>query len=152
MTFHVERWAPFYVDALPIMERHYAEIGLNQDRVKFSLDAARYQAMDNSGMLHVLAARIEGKLVGYYIAFVMPHIHYQHSGLMAFTDIYYIVPEARRGGAGLRLFIEAEDGLRARGVVKAYISTKLHKDNTMLFEKLGWTATDKAFTKMLGAA
>lgn len=152
MTFQLEAWRDFFPEALLLMERHYSEIALNQAQIKFSLDSKKYQSMEESGMLHVLAVRIGAKLIGYYIAFVLPHIHYQNAGLMAFTDIYYLLPEYRRGNSGVQMFIEAEESLRKKGVVKAYISTKLHKDATALFEQLGWTATDKAFTKMLEVA
>jgi hypothetical protein len=59
-----------------------------------------------------------------------------------------MLPEARKGGGGVRLFIEAERSLREKGVVKTYLSTKVHKDNTAIFERLGWRLTDKVFTKL----
>ena len=107
--------------------------------------------MEKSGILHIVTIRSTGRLVGYYIAFVLPHhVHYSKAGIMAFTDIYYILREFRTGGTGTKLFIEAERTLRNRGVVKAYLSCKVHDDHTALFEGLGWKKTDYAFTKMLG--
>jgi hypothetical protein len=149
VTFHVERWREFYVDAQPLMRRHWQEIALDQENVPLALDLDRYQAMDDSGILHILAARVDGQLAGYFLAFVLPHVHYATAGLMAFTDIYFLAPEARLGANGIELFIEAEKSLAARGVVKAYISTKVHKDIGNIFEALGWTLTDRAFAKRL---
>lgn len=145
--FHVEPWRPFFEEARPLMQRHWEEIAVDQGTIKLSLNEERYQAMADGGILHVLAARADGALVGYYIAFLLPHVHYQDAGLMAFTDIYFMLPEFRRGSAGIRLFVEAEKSLRARGVVKTYLSTKVHKDNGPIFEKLGWKLTDRVYTK-----
>jgi GNAT superfamily N-acetyltransferase len=105
--------------------------------------------MDAKGILHILTLRDEGRMVGYYLAFVFPHVHYFSSGLMSFTDVYYVQPRYRRGEYGVALLTEAERTLRDRGVTKAYLSCKVHKDLTPLFELLGWHKTDYAFSKML---
>ena len=149
LTYAVEDWREFYPEAAAIFQRHWEEIALDRDSIKFSLDITRYQAMADSGILHVLAARCDFQLVGYYVAFVLPHIHYQEAGLMAFTDIYYLLPEFRHGSNGVEFFVEAEESLKAKGVVKAYLSTKVHKDMGSLFEKLGWRLSDRCYTKLL---
>ena len=105
--------------------------------------------MDAKGILHILTLRDDGKLVGYYLAFVFPHVHYASSGLMSFTDVYYLRPEYRRGGIGAALLAEAERTLRDRGVTKAYLSCKVHQDHSELFQMLGWRKTDYCFAKML---
>lgn len=107
--------------------------------------------MDAAGILHILTMRVGANLVGYYMAFILPHPHYQDSGLMAITDAYYVLPEYLSGGRGMQLFVEAEQSLKKRGVVKAYLSCKIHKDLSELFEGLGWRLTDKSFTKYFGA-
>jgi hypothetical protein len=151
LQYQVERWASFYPDAKPLMQRHWEEIALDRENIKLSLDEARYQGMDDAGILHILAMRDEGRLVGYYLAFLLPHVHYKEAGLMAFTDIYFVQPESRQATNGIQIFIEAEKSLREKGVVKAYLSTKVHHDNSPIFEALGWKLSDKSFTKYLGA-
>ena len=148
ITFQVEKWRPFHAEAGPIMQRHWEEIAIDRDKIQFSLDNARYEGMDDAGILHILTVRDSGNLMGYYIAFILPHVHYQHAGLMAFTDAYYVLPEARRGPVGMQLFAEAEKSLKERGVVKTYLSTKVHHDNGPLFERLGWKLTDRVYTKV----
>lgn len=106
--------------------------------------------MYDKGMLHVLGVWDNDRMVGYYIAFLMPHPHYASSGVMAITDVYYLLPEYRRGEWGIALFTEAERTLREKGVVKAYISCKVHQDHTKLFELLGWRKSDYSFIKLLG--
>lgn len=149
LTFQLETWREFFQEAKPLMQLHWEEIALDKKSIKLSLDEEKYQTMSDSGILHVLGVRFDDVLVGYYIAFLLPHVHYKEAGLMAFTDIYFLLPECRKANNGALLFIEAEKSLKAKGVTKAYLSTKVHKDNSILFEKLGWTLSDKSFTKIL---
>jgi hypothetical protein len=149
LTYAVEEWRDFYPEAKPIMQRHWEEIALDKDRVKVSWNDHKYREMADNGILHVLAVRCEFKLVGYYLAFILPHLHYMEAGSMAFTDIYYILPEFRNAASSIEMFIEAEKTLRAKGCVKAYISSKIHKDLTPLFIYLGWKPSDVVCTKML---
>jgi GNAT superfamily N-acetyltransferase len=150
ITFQIETWAQFYPDAKQIMPAHWRELAMDQDKIQLALDEPKYADMDRNGILHILAVRDDGHLVGYYLAFIFPHFHYSQAGLMAFTDIYYVKPEYRVGPIGARLFIEAEKTLKARGVTKAYNSCKIHQNHSRLFEHLGWVPTDICFTKWLG--
>lgn len=148
-TFHVEKWATFHRDAHPLFDMHWKELALDQAKIPLGLDSARFQVLCDQGLLHIVTARKAGVVIGYFVAIVMPHLHYKDAGLMAFTDMYFIRPGCRKGGCGVKLFTEAERTLRERGVVKAYLSTKVHQDHTQLFEKLGWRLSDKSFCKVL---
>lgn len=147
VSFRLEKWVDFFPDAQVIMPLHWQEMALDQAKIPLAVDGKRFQVIDEQGLLHILTARDEGKLVGYYVAIVMPHLHYKESGDMAFTDMYFILPEYRYGGAGTKLFFAVEQSLRERGVSKAYLSCKVHQDHSALFEAMGWRLTDKSFTK-----
>lgn len=150
ITFQVERWATYFPEAKPLWERHWKAIAIDKEEIKLNVDAEKYAAMDQQGVLHIQTMRSNGKLVGYFLAFILPnHMHYLGAGLMAFTDVYYVIPEYLKGGNGAKLFIEAERTMKARGVVKAYLSCKVHHDHSELFKKLGWKLSDYAFTKLL---
>jgi GNAT superfamily N-acetyltransferase len=92
----------------------------------------------------------KGQIVGYFIVLLLRHPHYSRAGLMAITDVYYLAPEHRKGGAGAKMLIELEKSLKGKAV-KAYVSAKIHdgNDHQRLFEALNWRFTDKAFTKIL---
>jgi hypothetical protein len=47
------------------------------------------------------------------------------------------------------LFQFAEEALRADGVHRIIMHTKIHLDNSRLFEYLGYKHTDKLYTKIL---
>ena len=138
-------------DAQHLFQAHYDELSLDKDKVQMGLHCQRYLDMERQGMLHIVTIRLgDGKVVGYYIAMILPHMHYKDAGLMAYTDMYFIHPDYRVGGVGAKLMVFVEETLRRRGVVKAYITTKLKLDLSSMFEALGWKATDKVFTKFLG--
>jgi len=147
LTYQLERWAQFWQDCQPLITIHWKELALDQEWIPLGVNEERFASVDALDMLHILTVRDEGRLVGYFLAIVMPHMHYKDAGPMAFTDMYFIHPDYRIGGTGAKMLAEVERTLRARGVVKAYLSTKVHQDHSDLFEKMGWRFTDKAFTK-----
>jgi len=137
----------------PLFPLHWRELAVNQHAVKIDLDREKYANLEKQDMLHVVTVRASfgtnpNKLVGYAIAFLMPHMHYKSSGPMAMTDMYFVLPEFRRG-AGLKMFREYERSLRAKGILCAITSCKVHQDHQAFLEALGWTWTDKTFIKLL---
>ena len=157
VTFQVEKFSAFRDEAIPLFERHHREIAIDQDEIEYAPDWPQYDAMEKAGMLHCLTVRDAaehgkgpGKIVGYFIALLWRHPHYSRAGLMALTDVYYLAPEFRKGGTGAKMLIALEHSLKAVGVIKGYLSCKIHDDNDhqQLFEHLGWRFTDKAFTKI----
>lgn len=149
ITYQVERWPDFVKDAEKLFPLHWEELALDKDVIKQDMDAERYLQLDKLGMLHITTARLESALVGYTVNFLLTHMHYKSSGLMAVADMYFLLPAFRKGNCGVRLFQVMEAGLREKGVVRAATSCKLHQDHEELFVKLGWRFTDKTFTKIL---
>ena len=148
LSFQLEKFSSIQDEAASLFKAHWDEIAVDKDKIPLAPDWSKYAGLEQGGMLHCLTVRSEGKLVGYFIAFVLPHPHYSTAGEMAMTDVYFIHPDYRKGSAGIKLICEAERTLRARGVTKAYLSTKVHSDNSKLFQALGWRLTDYSFTKI----
>lgn len=140
-------WAEVCDEIGPLWARHYDEIA--DHRIPLDPDWDRYGCLADLGNLHVVAARDGGALVGYLFAFVDWHMHYK-STLFASFDLYYVAPEYRTGLLGLKLFREAERTLKARGVRKIIGNTKLEHDASVLFLRLGWSETERIFTKYIG--
>ena len=92
--------------------------------------------------------RNDDELIGYVIFFIAPHLHYK-SCKRAIEDIYFVKKEYRKGRVGIKLFQYAEEVLKHCGVEVIVMNTKVHLDNTRLFEYLGYKMTDKVFTKIL---
>jgi L-amino acid N-acyltransferase YncA len=108
--------------------------------------------MCDSGRLHVFTARHDRRLVGYHVAIVAGHLHYV-STLHAITDVYYVLPEYRKGRTGLCLFRAYEAEMVRLGVRKLITGAKLHTADGRsgkLFEYLGWRPTETVYTKLIG--
>ena len=104
--------------------------------------------MAASGMLRCITCRSDERLIGYIIFIVTPHLHYK-SCMTAIEDLYFVTKEFRKGRVGIMLFKYAEKVLKERGVQRIVMHTKVHLDNSKLFEYLGYKMTDKVFSKML---
>lgn len=149
LTFATEDWAYVLPEMQLLWPSHWAEVATHRDRIPLDPDLVSYERMNNAGQLHVTVARHNGDLAGYVVAIVRPHLHYAHS-LSAFYDLYYLAPAHRRGMNGVRLFQAAEVALRKRGVERMFTGTKLSKDATRIFERLGWIETERLFVKWIG--
>lgn len=144
----VEAWADFYRDGKEIFPQHWRELAVNQDKIVMDIDEPRYAGMEKMNLLYLLSARVSGRMVGYLMAFVMPHFHYKSAGCMSFTDMYYTLPQYRNG-TGLKLALRWEKDMRERGVCQLITSTKRHQDHTRFWELLGFVWTDNTLMKVL---
>jgi GNAT superfamily N-acetyltransferase len=127
---------------------HWQEVAIDHETIKLAPDYKQYEAFADSGALHIVTAREAGKIVGYHISIVRPHLHYKND-LHGFTDVYYISPAFRQGWVGVKLFKYVEKTLKARGVKKIFSGTKLHLDMGPIFERMGWRETERLFSKVL---
>lgn len=149
IKFAVEPFSEMYEEMRAyLLMKHWEELALDRDKISLSFNWDLYLAMEKSNSLHVLTVRDGARLVGYFVAFVFPHLHYAEAGIMAHTDVYYLLPEYRTGN-GAKMFCELERTLIQRGVIKIYLSTKVHADHGALFERLGYKQSDKVYTKMV---
>jgi len=147
ITYAEEDPTVFFKELAPILPEHYEELCVTKDfPLEPDLDA--YDRLHKSGMLKAVTCRDDGGLVGYIIFVVQPHLHYR-SCVTAFEDLYYVKKEFRRGRTGIKLFQFAEQVLQSAGVKRIIMHTKIHMDNSRLFEYLGYKNTDKLFTKLL---
>lgn len=148
ITYQVENYFNVRDEVDALLPGHYAEIALDKDVIPLDKDEATYTQMANDGELHVVTVRADGKIVGYHATIVKTHLHYK-STLCGFTDVYYLLPEYRRGYVGRAMFEYVEKTLKQRGVVKLFTGTKTHLDVSKLFEAMGWKKTETLFTKVI---
>lgn len=149
VTYQVEDWFDCVAEMKLLWPLHWEEVALNRDKIPLEPDMDSYEAYAKAGALHVVTIRADGKIVGYHVSVVRPHLHYK-SSLSAFVDMYYLHPDFRQGMTGVRLFKEVEKSLKARGVQKMFTGTKLSLDMGRIFERLGWHETERLYTKYIG--
>ena len=148
MIYAVEDPALFINELRDIIPTHYDELCVTKN---FPLmpDYEAYGRLYVAKMLKCVTVRTDdAALIGYAIFIVQPHLHYK-TCKTAFEDLYYLKKEHRLGRTGIRLFQFAEQALREDGVNRIIMHTKVHLDNSRLFEYLGYKHTDKLYTKIL---
>ena len=137
----------FVVELQGLLPEHYDELCVTKE-FPLEPDYDAYKRLVDAGMLRCITVRCEGELIGYVIFIIQPHLHYR-SCMTAIEDIYFLKKDYRIGRVGIRLFKYAEEVLRGIGVKRIIMHTKVHLDNSSLFEYLGYKLTDKLYTKIL---
>jgi GNAT superfamily N-acetyltransferase len=142
-----------YMDCLPELmacyDHHWEELALNKDKVPLAPQYDVYEARDDAGQLLLVTLRDTGRLVGYFIGFIAPGLHYK-TCLTLTMDIFWTHPDVRGGFAGVKLFRAVEKDARRRGVHRIFYGSKMHKDASRLFEFLKMEPVEMYYTKWIG--
>jgi hypothetical protein len=134
-----------------LLDAHYRELALNQDKVPLAPQWPVYDSHERAGRLVFVTLREAGEMIGYLICFVAPGLHYE-TCLTATMDILFVRPDRRDAFArgGLLLVDTMERELRRRGVHRWFMGTKLHKDIGAIFRRRGFEAVEMTYTKWIG--
>ena len=151
LTFLVEPYRSVIPEMSLRYPEHWEELALDKSSIPLAPDYAKYNAMADAGMLHVVTARSSGVLVGYFIFVITPGLHYVTTR-MALYDIFYLRKPYRKGYNGMRFIQFAETSLREAGVDKMYVGVKLNNDFGKVFERLGFTPAERIYIKLLKEA
>ncbi|EAP7013727.1 N-acetyltransferase [Salmonella enterica] len=146
---HVESFEQNLEYLKPLLPIHYKELALDQDKVSLSPQFDKYVAAEQRGELIFVTLRKAGQMVGYFIGFIAPGLHYS-TCLTCNMDIFYVLPDHRGSGTGFQLFKFVERQLKKRGVDRMFVGSKMHKDASWLFEKLNYTPVETYYSAWLG--
>ncbi|MAF04957.1 MULTISPECIES: GNAT family N-acetyltransferase [unclassified Herbaspirillum] len=149
ITIHVESFEERLEELKVLLPAHYEELALNQDKVPLSPQYEEYIRRERLGGLIFVTLRDAGEMVGYFIGFIAPGLHYS-TCLTCTMDIFYVRQDKRKGGAGLRMFRFVEQELRRRGVQRWFMGSKCHADASALFERIEATRVEIYYSKWLG--
>lgn len=142
----------------PLFPNHYAELALNQDKVPLDPRYEVYLDRDAAGEILYVTLRELGKLVGYFVGFIAPALHYK-TCLTLQMDIFWLHPDFRDGDsldavekemASMLLFEKVKSAAVARGVKRAFYGSKAHKDASRLFEALEMVETERYYSAYWG--
>ena len=142
-----ERAHDLWDEAQPLLAAHWREIAHYQD-IELAPDRALYEAAEDVGSLRCYSAREGEALIGYVVFFVRHAPHYRHS-LQAVQDVLFVLPEHRKGMAGVRLIKHAEDALQAEGVQVVYHHAKRTNLVGRLLGRLGYDLVEEIYCKRL---
>jgi GNAT superfamily N-acetyltransferase len=149
ITCHVESFEERLSELAELLPAHYKELALNQDKVPLDPRYDFYIDTERKGGLIFATLRDTGELVGYFIGFIAPGLHYR-TCLTCTMDIFYVRQDKRKGSAGVRLFRFVEANLKARGVQRWFMGSKVHADASALFKRIGAAPVETYYSKWLG--
>lgn len=148
MDFALENIANVRREIEPLLEQHYKEIALNKDIIKLNPDWRAYAQLDAINGLRIYTARKDGKLMGYFVVIVSRSLHYKDH-LFANNDVIFLTKTARKGLTGVKLVKYAIESLKAEGVTKLHVNTKMHQPFDPIMERLGFEEIETVFSKVL---
>lgn len=148
LEFAVEAYSSAIEEMRLMYPSHWAEIANNRDIIPLDMDYAKYEMMEQLGMLHVVTAREDGALVGYINFVVCPHLHHM-STVTATQDFMYLKPSYRKGFNGINFLRFADSSLKARGVRKVFQESTLRCDFGPVLKYLGYEPSAGIYSKVL---
>ena len=149
ITLEIESFTDNLPELKTILPLHYEELALDKDKVPLSPQYDIYEAREELGELIFVTARDKGELIGYFIGFINPGLHYS-TCLTCIMDIFYIHPDHRGSNFGFKLFDFVEKELKRRGVDRWFVGSKCHLDASWLFERLGFERVEVTYSKYMG--
>lgn len=132
-----------------LLPLHWEELALNKDKVPLDPQYEVYLQKDSEGGVLFVTLRNKGELVGYFIGFISPGLHYK-TCLTLLMDIFYVHPKYRGQRGGIILFKAVENECKRRKVDRMFVGSKCHKDASRLFEALDFTEVERFYTKWIG--
>ena len=154
LHYQVENWFDCEEEMRWLYQLHWEEVALNKEAIKLNLWYESYNQLAKNGELHIVTVRDDNRIVGYHWSIIKPHLHYSQS-ITAFTDVYFLHPEYRKGFNGINLFKFAEKTLKECGVQRIVTASKVNRENnkkldkSIIFKKLGFIKAETVYTKII---
>lgn len=149
LTAQIESFEACLDELRPMLPEHHKELGLFQEKMPLDPNFPVYFAHEQAGSLLFVTVRDAGALVGYWISFIQPGLHYQ-STLTNQMDIYWVHPDHRGQKAGFMLADLVKAECIRRGVKIWYAGSKNHKPSEWFFERLGFEHCEAYYVMWLG--
>ena len=150
ITYGVESLKDCLDEMKPLLEKHWEEIAHHKDKIKLNPNYEQYLSMEEMGLVHTCTVRDEGKLIGYFVSFIVPNLHYQDH-LWAMNDILFLEPAYRGDGrTAFQLLSFAEEMLIELGVSVIQLHMKIDFPFEPLAEACGYKKVEYNYSKYVG--
>lgn len=136
ITFHVERVADCWDELYPLAAQHHQSSENYKRHEPFNPSKTRYVRYNDAGIFHLLTARDQGAMVGYFGVYTMESMHSQLP--LVREDTFYLAPAYRGGRNALRFLLYTESFMRqfAKPGVPVEVLFSCEEDNTSGIKKL----------------
>jgi len=144
INYSIESFEECIPEIKGLAQLHYDEIDERSGVFELDPDWSQYVSLEKADVLFLSTVRVDNKMVGYFIALVMPHLHNKNV-ITAFTDVLFLHKKHRKSGIGrnfLKFIIEA---IKTMGAKLFYIACKITHDLGPLFESMGFTEIERNY-------
>lgn len=148
ITYQEEEYAEVIDELKPLLVDHYHEVAMYQDEIELNPNYVEYGALAGLGMLHILTARDEGKVVGYVVSILNHNLHYMDH-LFCVNDVLYVDPEYRHTEVAPNMLSELEAIMREKGVSVMTYHMKVFKSFETLMDLLGFDHAEHLYMKYI---
>ncbi len=128
-----------------LFSEHWEEVALNKQVMVLKPDEQKYRTMEANGMLLILGAFCDGKVVGYSVNFVTNHPHYADL-IVCNNDLLFVTGDKRCGRLGLQLIRATEKEAKQRGVQLMLWHAKPGTALEKMMPRLGYGVQDTIFS------
>lgn len=151
ITAHIESFTERLEELKPLLPIHWEELALDKEKVPLDPQFDIYIAREAIGQVLFVALRERGELIGYFIGFVAPGLHYR-TCLTLTMDIFYVCPAHRGSKGGVVLFEAVKQEAKRRGVQRWFVGDKEHAKvhAEALFAHMGFEKVETTFSLWLG--
>lgn len=146
LTIKSENFSDWLTEARPLLEKHWHELCIDTEKFILDPNMEAYLRLEETDQLMLLVMRLNGVIIGYYIGFILPAMHYKNQKCNM-EDIFWIHPTKRGGVYAFRLFEAVQRENKRRGVVFWKCTAKINTAAPKFLERIGFKKFEECFYK-----
>lgn len=124
VTYQKERFKDVMAELPELFVESYEEYEIDKDIIPFEVDLVRLLETEANGVLHLLTARDDEKLIGYVLIYITTTTHHRNTKMAATDSIHISNAVVNRGIILRRLIEESKKLARDFGAKKLYFRVK----------------------------
>ncbi len=148
VTMQKEAFKDCMSESTALLNAHWEECAGWKDKIKLNVDEARYIAAESNGVGHCFTMREDGRLIGYMVILLAPHIHYKDDKF-AYVDVLFMDKERRKGLSAVKFMKWVESEVKRMGAAVMTYHIKTFHDYPAIFERLGFSKVEVNYAKCL---
>lgn len=148
ITYQKERFEDIISELPELFHAHYQEFEEDKENLPLDIDWMRCLRDELSGILHIMTARRDGKLIGYFFAYIQSNWHHAKTRLSA-SDSIYVLNLPHRAFIWRKLINETQKMCRDLGAKKLYIIVKAGSPAARLLNAMKLKLTEEVYSCLL---
>lgn len=105
----------------------------------------QYRLMEQAGVIHVIGAFADGKLVGFVST--IGHVSLHYGARLTLTESFFVAKQYRNSGAGIKLLRAVEQLAKSDGSTGLMITAPHNKELSNVLSAVGYHQSHEVFFK-----